>query len=193
MERQVLLSYFSDTNIPTVIYSQVWESLCGIPVTCPFMIIQEFYSNMHKFNYSVPHFITRIRGMRIVVTPDIVFEVLHVPRVAHPNYPSCDCLRTVSKDELSSLFCETPSSWGDRQKTPCLGFAKDLRFLNMVMTFILHPLFHYNSITEPRSRFLLSFLNDISIDFPSHFILSLKDVYRDTSTRDKLFFFLLLS
>ena len=58
----------------------------------------------------------------------------------------------------------------------------------MVMTFILHPLFHYNSITEPRSRFLLSFLNDISIDFPSHFILSLIDVYRDTATRDKLIF-----
>ena len=35
---------------------------------------------------------------------------------------------------------------------------------------------------------MLSLLNDISIDFPSHFILSLIDVYRDTSTRDKLFF-----
>ena len=58
----------------------------------------------------------------------------------------------------------------------------------MVMTFILHPLFHYNSITEPCSRFLLSLLNDISIDFPSHFILSLIDVYRDMSTHDKLFF-----
>ena len=56
------------------------------------------------------------------------------------------------------------------------------------MTFILHPLFHYNSITEPCSRFLLSLLNDISIDFPSHFILSLIDVYRDMSTHDKLFF-----
>ena len=109
-EHQVILLDFSNTDLPTVIYSKGWESLCGIPVTCPFMIIQEFYSNMHKFNYSVPHFITRIQGMRIVVTPDIVFEVLHVPRVAHPNYPSCDCLRTVSKDELSSLFCKTPSS-----------------------------------------------------------------------------------
>ena len=49
----------------------------------------------------------------------------------------------MSKDELSSIFCETPSSWGDRQNTPCLGF-------------------------------------------PSHFILSLLDVYRNTATRDKL-------
>ena len=35
---------------------------------------------------------------------------------------------------------------------------------------------------------MLSLLEDISIDFPSHFILSLIDVYRDTATRDKLIF-----
>ena len=40
----------------------------------------------------------------------------------------------------------------------------------------------------PRARFLLSLLEDIAIDFPSHFILSLIDVYRDTPTRDKLIF-----
>ena len=71
------------------------------------MIIQEFYSNMHRFDYSIPHFITRVRGTRIVVTPDLIFEVLHVPRVEFVDYPGCDYLRTVSKDELMSLFCET--------------------------------------------------------------------------------------
>ena len=114
--------------------------------------------------------------------------MLHVPRVTHPDYPGCDRLRTVSKDELSSFFCETPSSWGDRQNTPCLGFAKGLRFLNMVMTFVLHPLSHYNSIIEPRARFLLSILKRLNIDFPSHFILSLINVYKDTTTCDKLIF-----
>ena len=58
----------------------------------------------------------------------------------------------------------------------------------MVMTFILQPLSHYNSITKPSARFLLSLLKDISIDFPSHFILSLIDIYRDMATRDKLIF-----
>ena len=91
---------------------------------------------MHRFDTSVPHFITRVRD--IVVTQNIVSEVLHVPRVAHLDYPSCDHLRIVSKDKLSSLFCETPSSWGDCRNTPCSGFAKGPRFLNMVMTFILH-------------------------------------------------------
>ena len=58
----------------------------------------------------------------------------------------------------------------------------------MVMTFILHPLSHYNSITKSRAQFLLSLLRDISIDFPSHFILSLIDIYKDMATRDKLIF-----
>ena len=143
---------------------------------------------MHRFDYSVPHFITRIRGTRIVVTLDLISKVLHVPRVAYSDYLDCDRLRIVFKDELISLFCETPSSQGDRQNTHCLTFAKGPRFLNMVMTFVHHPLSHYNSITEPRARFLLSLLEDLSIDFFSHFIQSLIDVQRDTTTRDKLIF-----
>ena len=58
----------------------------------------------------------------------------------------------------------------------------------MVMTFILHSLSHYSTITEPRARFLLSPIEDISIDFPSHFILSLMDIYKDKLTYDKLIF-----
>ena len=58
----------------------------------------------------------------------------------------------------------------------------------MVMTFTLTPLSHYNSITEPRARFLLTLLEDLSIDFPSHFIIFILDVYLDTATCDKLIF-----
>ena len=60
--------------------------------------------------------------------------------------------------------------------------------MNMVMTFVLHPLSHYNSIIEPRARFLLSLLEYLTIDFLSHFILSIIDVYRDMTTRDNLIF-----
>ena len=148
-ERQVILSDFSNTDLTIVIYNRGWGSMCDISVTCPSVIIQEFYSNMYRFDTSVPHFFSRIRDTRLVVTPNTVSEVLCDPRVAHLDYPGCNRLRIVSKDELLSLFCETPSSWGDHQNTPWSGFAKGLRFLNMVMTFILHPLSHYNSITEP--------------------------------------------
>ena len=58
----------------------------------------------------------------------------------------------------------------------------------MVITFVLHPLSHSNSITEPHARLLLSLLEDLFIDFPFHFIIFLIDVYRDTTTRDKLIF-----
>ena len=58
----------------------------------------------------------------------------------------------------------------------------------MVMTSVLYPLSHYNSITEPYARFLVSLIEGLTIYFPSHFILSIIDVYKDTATRDKLIF-----
>ena len=94
----------------------------------------------------------------------------------------------MSKDELKFAFCERPSNWGERQFTYYSDFAKGSRFLNMVMDFVLHPLFHYNSITEARARFLLSLLEHLTIDFLSHFILSILDVYRDSASHDKLIF-----
>ena len=63
----------------------------------------------------------------------------------------------------------------------------------MVITFVLYPLSYYSSITKPRAIFLLSLLKGLSIDFPSHFILSLIDVYRNIATHDKLIFLLVLT
>ena len=83
------------------------------------MLIQEFYSNMHEIDCSVPLFFTRIRGMRIPVTPQLVADVLRVLRIEFPDYPGCERLRTVSRDELMSAFCERPSAWGERLFTPC--------------------------------------------------------------------------
>ena len=109
-ERRVILADFADTDLPDVIHSRGWESLCGVPVTCPLVLIQEFYSNMHGIDSSVPLFHTRVRGTRFAVTPPFVADVLRVPRVEHPDYPGCERLRTVSKDEMMSAFYEHPSS-----------------------------------------------------------------------------------
>ena len=113
-ECRVILADFADTDLPDVIHSRGWESLCDVPVTCPSVLIQEFYSNMHGIDSSVPLFHTRIRGTRIVVTPELVSDVLRVSRVEHPDYPGCERLRTVSKDEMISAFCKHISDWGDR-------------------------------------------------------------------------------
>ena len=143
---------------------------------------------MHGIDRSVPLFFTRVRGTRIPVTPQQVLDVIHVPRIEFPDYHSCKRLRIVSWDELMSSFCEHPTAWGKCLFTPCRPFAKGPRFMNMVMTFVLHPLSHYNSITEPRARFLLSFLEHLTINFPSHFILSIIDVHLDSVSREKLIF-----
>ena len=87
-----------------------------------------------------------------------------------------------------SAFYERPTSWSEHLFTPCRPFAKGPRFMNIVMTFVLHPLSHYKSITEPRARFLLSLHEHLTIDFPSYFILSIIDVHLDSATRDKLIF-----
>ena len=88
-EHHVILSDFFDTTLLTVIYRRGWESLCEIPVSCPSVIIYEFYSNMHGFDYSISRFITFVQGTRIVVTLELIFDVLHVSRESYLDYPGC--------------------------------------------------------------------------------------------------------
>ena len=126
--------------------------------------------------------------MCIPVTQHLVADVLHFPRIEFLDYPSCESLRTVSKDELISSFYERPIAWGKRLFTPCQLFAEGPRFMNMAMTFVLHPLSHYNSIIKPRAQFLLSLLEHLIVYFPSYFILSIMDVHLDSASRDKLIF-----
>ena len=110
MERQVILADFADTNLPIVIHSREWESLCDVPVTCPLVLILEFYSNMHEIDCSVPLFFTRVQGTRIPVTPQLVADVFWVPMIEFLDYPNCEHLWTVSKDELMADICKRPSN-----------------------------------------------------------------------------------
>ena len=69
---------------------------------------------MHGFDFSVPLFSTRVQGMCIVVTLQLVADVLHVLKVEHLDYPGYEHLRIVSKDKMISVFHENPADWGDR-------------------------------------------------------------------------------
>ena len=62
------------------------------------------YSNMHGIDCFVPHFVTRVWGISIHITPQLVADVLRVPKIDFFYYPSCERLRIVSKDELMSFF-----------------------------------------------------------------------------------------
>ena len=61
---------------------------------------------MHGIDRLVPLFFTRVRGTRILVTPQLVADVLRVPRIEFPDYIGYKRLRTVSKNELMSAFCD---------------------------------------------------------------------------------------
>ena len=106
---------FADTDLPTVIHSREWESLCDVPVTCPFVLIQEFYSNMHEIDRSVPLFFSHIRGTRIPITSQLIANVFRVHRIEFSDYPNCE------RDELMAAFCERSFDWGKCQFTPHVG------------------------------------------------------------------------
>ena len=110
-EHHVILSDFADTTLVDVIHTWGWKSLCVIPLRCPIVIIQEFYSNMYGIDTSMPQFATHIRGTCIVVTSDLVFKILHILQVAHPDYTwrwhlfSIHCLTITPLQSLVLNFC----------------------------------------------------------------------------------------
>ena len=38
-ERQVVVLNFADTDLPSVIHSRGWESLCDVPITYPLVLV----------------------------------------------------------------------------------------------------------------------------------------------------------
>ena len=176
------------TMVPGSFRSRGWEFLCERPITYPSVFIQEFFSNIHTIDTSVPHFTTLVRGTRIIVTSKLTSEVLHVPRVGNPDYPGSSVLRSLSQDALASHFCEHPSSQGSILSMVIYDFARDPRVFNMTMTFILTPCSHYNTITQVRAQFRYSLLEGPSMDIPSHMSLSMLDMFHDTTSHDKLIF-----
>ena len=155
----------------------------GVP-TCSY----RSFTPICAIDTSVPWFTMVFWGTHIVVTPKLISEVLHVPRVDHLDYPRHLHLSSIFRDELASLFCEKAMLRGGTLNLSITEFAKGPQILNMVMTFVLTPRSHYNTITEPSAHFLLSLMEGLSIDFPSHMIDSMIDCYCDTTTRDKIIF-----
>ena len=68
LECRAILGHFANIDLPTVIHSRKWKSLCDEPIACPLVLIQEFYSNMHGIDRSIPHFVIRVWGISIPVT-----------------------------------------------------------------------------------------------------------------------------
>ena len=56
---------------------------------------------MHAIDTSIPRFTTILRGTHIVVTLELISEVLHVPIMDRLDYPSHRRLSSISSDELA--------------------------------------------------------------------------------------------
>ena len=85
-----LLSKLSNIAVPETFQSCGLEFLCEQLTTCPLVYVQDFYSNIYIVNTFVPMFTTSVQGTCIFVTPKLISELVHVPRVAkskHPNAP----------------------------------------------------------------------------------------------------------
>ena len=141
------MSDFPNTPLFGALSTQAWGFLCEKPSRCLGMFIQELYCKIHAINTSVPQFTMVFRGTHIVVIPDFISKVLRVPRVDHPDYPSHKRLSFISRDELTSLFCEKAMFWGGTLNFSTTKFAKGPQILNMVMTFVLILRSHYNTVT----------------------------------------------
>ena len=92
LERQVILADFVDTDLPIVIHSR----------ECPGHLSSRVYPGVllqhHGIDCSVPLFFTCVQGTHILVTPQLVADVLRGPRIEFLDYPSCERLWNVSKD-----------------------------------------------------------------------------------------------
>ena len=79
---------------------------------------------MHTIDTSVPRFTTVFQGTRIVITLELIFEVLRVSRVDRLDYPNYRHLSSISRDVLASLFGEKTVLWGDTLNLSTIEFAK---------------------------------------------------------------------
>lgn len=162
-KRQVILFDFLDIVLPGLFRSRGWKFLCEKLVSYPSVFIWEFYSNINGIVTFVPRFTTTFRGTCIIVTLELISEVLHVPMVDHPDYLGFPRLKALSRNELATCFYESPMSYEDRLNFDTYDLAKNPLILNMVMTFIFTLWSHYKTITKPRTQFPFSLPEDLSI------------------------------
>lgn len=105
-----LLSKLSNIAVPETFQSCGLEFLCEQLTTCPLVYVQDFYSNIYIVNTFVPMFTTSVQGTCIFVTPKLISELVHVPRVAKSKHPNAPVFASLSLDALATIFYGQPST-----------------------------------------------------------------------------------
>ena len=57
-------------------------------------------------------FTTSVQGTCISVTPELIFELVHIPRVAESDHRNAPMLASLSLNALATIFYGQPSTWG---------------------------------------------------------------------------------
>ena len=176
-----------DPSIRRNFVSRNWVSLCEVSDPPPSALIREFYSN-HSIYFEVigGHYLNSwIRGQEFTITKQTVSKALGVPLVHKPTYPYSEF---PSVDDMMSLLCGRPISWGTEPRINSFVFI-ELNYLYFrISSHNIYPISHVHIVPIDRCAFLYALVTDCSMCFPSLFIQTIVDISRSKSKGQKLFF-----
>uniref|UniRef100_A0A2N9ERH9 Putative plant transposon protein domain-containing protein n=1 Tax=Fagus sylvatica TaxID=28930 RepID=A0A2N9ERH9_FAGSY len=91
------------------------------------------------------------------------FSFLGFMSLEYPFAPTTD----PTDDTIMSYFSEETIAWGSSSKCGSQSFTAKTRVFNLIMSFNILPLSHWNTLSKSRARFLYAFMKGVSIDLPS--------------------------
>ena len=155
-------------SVSSQLTSRGWIAMChkdqptGIPNSC----IPEFYSNFINIQAEKNEFDFFFRNKIYHISPDVVSTALQLLRVSEAGYPFAPTTDPTD-DTIMSYFSEKTMAWGSSSKCGSQSFTAKTRVFNLIMSFNILPLSHWNTLSKSRARFLYAFMKGVSIDLPS--------------------------
>ncbi|KAB1206839.1 hypothetical protein CJ030_MR7G008239 [Morella rubra] len=180
-EREVILSEFWDTIIPTQFESRGWVSFLTDVVSPYENMVKEFFVNVHDIDDKSFSFYSYLRGQKFQVTPELVARIVKLPRVSHPTYPYRKS-RSPSFDSIALLLFGFPRRY--RGSTLDTGdFSAEYHLISRILFTHILPVSHFSTLPLKRVKFLYAFLNGDSIDLPSVICSHIISAYRSKSKK----------
>ena len=151
--------------------SRNWVSLCEASDPPPTTLIREFYSNLSIYSeITGGHYLTSwICGQEFTIFKQTVSETLGVPLVHKPTHPYTNF---PSVDDIMSLLCGRPVSWGTKPKINSCEFTELNSLYLRISCHNIYPISHVHTVPIDRYAFLYALVTDGSMCFPSMFIQS---------------------
>ena len=127
--------------------------------------------------------ISFIRGVQIIVTCEVIAEVIGILLIKKPGYPY-PTEDFPSKTDMSKLFIP-PDSYNfcqDYMKVIPLGhLSHPVKLLAWIAMQNVFPIDHHSDLGLARGRFIYALLTDVQIDFASTAIRLMKAMFSETS------------